>query len=227
MSVGRKSTTPPGQSPPPPKTRDQDPANRTNFGQQAHKPRPCNYLGGAAESPPSPVLLFNYQKPPGHPSAQVLRMLRTYQALPAAYLERPLRLRSLPLASGKHPRPFSRGLRANRHCSQRSGDRLTTSKQTAATKRSIVGSIGRANPEISRFYWASPLKVGAKTKAPSPRRRLRQLLVPPSLAATPGSPNQGPPTATSLGTQPNENPQVPTSKCGKLTDRCKTTTDVA
>ena len=133
-----------------------------------------------------------------------LQLLRNCKTILATYLKRPLHLRSLPLASGKHPRPFSRGLRANRHCSQRSGDRLTTSKQTAATKRSIVGSIGRANPEISRFYWASPLKVGAKTKAPSPRRRLRQLLVPPSLAATPGSPTSvrpRPPTSESNPTK--------------------------
>ena len=50
--------------------------------------------------PTRPVQIFICQNPQATPSAQVLRMLRNCETILAAYLKRPLRLRSLPLASG-------------------------------------------------------------------------------------------------------------------------------
>ena len=100
-----------------------------------------------------------------------LQLLRNCKTILATYLKRPLHLRSLPLASGKHPCSFSRSLRANRHCSQRSGNRLTTSKQTAATKHSIGRQ--KLSPPTQTSNVSGPLvrKPGAKTKAPSLRRK--------------------------------------------------------
>jgi len=100
-----------------------------------------------------------WHPPPTIAAAWDYSIIKNHQAIPSAQV--PHILRSPPWRLAKHPCLFSRGLRANRHCSQRSGDRLTTSKQTAATKQSIGAKIFSVVDQTPNVSGESRLKLGA------------------------------------------------------------------
>jgi hypothetical protein len=165
-------------------------------------------MSGAAKSSARPVQILNYQKPPGHTSAQVLRklrMLQNYETILAAYLERPL-LRCSPPWRLANIRASSReaSVRAVTATSGSAIDRRHRSRQRRRNTRSGPKT-SRARPESPVFPGSRVKKPGARTKVPSRRRQ--------GQAQAPFRPR--PPTSESNPTKP------------QLTNRCKTATSVA